>query len=131
MEKETTNEDIPQKPNESPQIHEEQKLDPKLYTVFRLDGHTFSKFVKKFKMNLPFDSNFTTAMKNTTSQCIDYFNAFIGFVGSDEITYALKPLNEEQLARNATLPFNGRIEKMVSLLAGKVSTTFFIELTKL
>ena len=131
MQSEIPNEEILQKHNESPQIHEEQKLDPKLYTVFRLDGHTFSRFVKKFKMNLPFDSNFTTAMKNTAAQCINYFNALIGFVGSDEITYALRPLTQEQLAKNATLPFNGRVEKMVSLLAGRVSTTFFIELTKL
>ncbi len=31
------------------------KLDPKMYNLFRLDGHSFLKFVKKFKMTLPFD----------------------------------------------------------------------------
>jgi tRNA(His) 5'-end guanylyltransferase len=92
MEEEKIIEKLPENLQEGPLIHDEQKLDPRKYTLFRLDGHTFSKFVRKFKMNLPFDSNFTATMKNTAAQCIDYFNAFIGFVGSDEITYALKPL---------------------------------------
>ncbi len=52
-------------------------------------------------------------------------------MGSDEITYAIRPLKEEQIEKKGTLAFNGRVEKMVSLLAGRVSTTFFIELTKL
>lgn len=52
-------------------------------------------------------------------------------MGSDEITYVLRPLTEEQLEKKGTLPFSGRVEKMVSLLAGRVSTTFFVELTKL
>lgn len=60
-------------------------------------------------MELPFDKNFTTAMKNTASECFSYFNFFIGFVGSDEITYVLRPLTEEQLSKNATLEFNGRV----------------------
>lgn len=34
-------------------------------------------------MELPFDKNFTTAMKNTAAECFSYFNFFIGFVGSD------------------------------------------------
>jgi len=43
----------------------------------------------------------------------------------------MKPLTAEQQQKGAVLEFSGRIEKMVSLLAGKLSTTFFIELTKL
>jgi tRNA(His) 5'-end guanylyltransferase len=82
-------------------------------------------------MTLPFDEHFTTAMKKTAEECFDYFNFFLGFVGSDEITYAIRPLTEEQIEKKGTLAFNGRVEKMVSLLAGRVSTTFFIELTKL
>ena len=82
-------------------------------------------------MDLPFDKNFTEAMKRTAEECISYYSFSLGFVGSDELTYVLKPLTTEQIKNNGNLPFNGRVEKMVSLLAGKVSTTFFIELTKL
>lgn len=60
-------------------------------------------------MDLPFDKDFTTSMKNTSAECFNYFNFFIGFVGSDEITYAMRPLTEEQLAKNGTLEFNGRV----------------------
>ncbi len=52
-------------------------------------------------------------------------------MGSDEITYAIRPLTKEQIEKTGTLAFNGRVEKMVSLIAGRVSRTFFIELTKL
>jgi hypothetical protein len=34
-------------------------------------------------MQLPFDKNFTTAMKNTALEAFNYFRFFIGFVGSD------------------------------------------------
>jgi tRNA(His) 5'-end guanylyltransferase len=43
----------------------------------------------------------------------------------------MRPLTNEDLLNNKVLEFNGRIEKMVSLLAGRVSTAFFVELTKL
>lgn len=43
-------------------------------------------------MQLPFDNNFTTSMKNTALEAFTYFRFFIGFVGSDEITFAMKPL---------------------------------------
>lgn len=82
-------------------------------------------------MALPFDVNFTAAMKATTEQCFTYYNFFVGFVGSDEITFAMRPITAAQLAKGSVLEFNGRIQKMVSLLAGRVSVTFYTELTKL
>lgn len=48
-------------------------------------------------------------MKNTTVECFNYFNFFLGFVGSDEITYVIRPLTEEQIEKKGTLPFNGRV----------------------
>jgi len=82
-------------------------------------------------MKLPFDENFTQAMRNTAIECFNYYQFVVGFVGSDEISYVLPPMSCEQLAKGGTLEFSGRVEKMVSLLAGKVSVAFFMELTKL
>lgn len=86
-----------------PFLPEEPRLDPKRYSVFRLDGHTFSKFVKQFKMQQPFDDNFTKAMRNTAVECFGYFKFLMGFVGSDEISYVLPPMTEEQLSKGGTL----------------------------
>ncbi len=107
------------------------KLDPKQHTLIRLDGHHFSKMVKKIALTKPFDDNFTEAMKLTASQCMDLLNCSICFVGSDEITYWIKPLTKEQLDKGSELPFSGRIQKIVSLMAGQVSTSFAINLGKL
>lgn len=82
-------------------------------------------------MTLPFDTHFTAAMKATAENSFPYFNFFIGFVGSDEITFAMRPLTAAQLGKGGVLEFNGRIQKMVSLLAAKVSVTFLMELMKL
>ena len=110
---------------------QQQKLNPNLFSIFRLDGHGFSKFVKKFDMVKPFDDNFTQVMINTAMEGLTYFSFFCGFVGSDEITFCMKPVPKERQEKGGTLEFNGRIEKMNTLLAGKISTTFFIELTKI
>lgn len=110
---------------------EESKLDPMLHTVFRLDGHGFSHLVKSLKLDKPFDDRFTESMKHTLITCINTFNFSLGFVGSDEISYYLKPLTPEQLKKESTLPFSGRIQKMISLLAGKVSVVFCTEMAKL
>jgi tRNA(His) 5'-end guanylyltransferase len=101
-------------------------LNPSLHTLFRLDGHGFGKFIKNMKMNKPFDDNFTKAMKQTALNGMSYFNFKLGFVGSDEITFYLEPLESGLI-----LPFSGRIEKMNSLLAGYISSTFLSELYKL
>jgi hypothetical protein len=58
-------------------------------------------------------------MKNIAVEYFNYFNFFLGFVGSDEITYAIRPLTEKQIEKKGTLAFNGRVDKMVSLLAGR------------
>ena len=60
-----------------------------------------------------------------------YYHFFVGFIGSDEMTFAIRPLTEEQISKGATMEFSGRVQKMTSLLAGFVSTMFYRELTLL
>ncbi len=106
------------------------KLSPKLHTLIRLDGHNFSKMIKKIKLNKPFDNNFTEIMKSTAIESMDYLNCSMCYVGSDEITYWIKALTKEQIEKGLELPFSGRIQKITSLLSGKISTTFTLKLGK-
>jgi tRNA(His) 5'-end guanylyltransferase len=107
------------------------KLNPKLHTLIRLCGHNFSKMVKKLKLTKPLDNNFNQVMKDTGIECMDYLNCSLCYAGSDEITYWIKPFTQNQIDNGSELPFSGRIQKIVSLLAGKVSTVFTLKLGKL
>lgn len=105
----------------------EQHLDSRLITVFRLDGHKFSKFTKNFEK--PFSPGFTEAMKQTALAALEYYNFSVAYVGSDEITLCILP----KIGRSGTLcdlVISGRIQKMGTLLAGFVSVTFYKEFEK-
>lgn len=92
-------------------------MDCTKWTIFRLDGHNFSSFVKKEKLTRPFDEGFTLAMQATARACFSYYpGASHCFVGSDEITVVLAPQTQ--------LPFSGRQDKLVSLLAGFATANF-------
>lgn len=105
----------------------ESKLDKSKVTIFRLDGHSFSKFTSNF--NKPFDDGFTEAMKQTALKSFNYLNFSIGFVGSDEITLCMFPIITKS-GELREIDFSGRIEKMTTLLAGYVSVIFYKEFSK-
>ena len=96
-------------------------------TIFRLDGHGFSKFTSNFTK--PFDDGFTEAMKQTVKIAFDYYKFSIGFVGSDEITFCIFP-HVSKTGELSDIEFNGRIQKMTTLLAGFVSVAFYKEFSK-
>ena len=105
----------------------EKNLDKTKITVFRLDGHKFSKFTSNFTK--PFDNKFTVAMKNTALAAFEYFDFKVAFVGSDEITLCIFP----KIGKNGEIcdiEMSGRIQKMTTLLAGFVSVTFYKEFNK-
>jgi tRNA(His) guanylyltransferase len=96
-------------------------------TIFRLDGHGFSKFTSNFTK--PFDGGFTEAMKQTAKIAFNYYKFSIGFVGSDEITFCIFP-HISKTGELSDIEFNGRIQKMTTLLAGFVSVAFYKEFSK-
>lgn len=108
-------------------IQREQYLDKTKYTLFRLDGHHFSKFTSTFKK--PFDEHFTNAMKQTALQTFNEFSFSIGFVGSDEMTFCICPKKNCE-GDVVDINHNGRIQKMTTLLAGYVSVVFYKEISK-
>lgn len=94
-------------------------LDPNLPFIVRADGTRFSKLTKSFEK--PFDDRIHLAMLYTTRDLVTEFNASTGFTASDEISLVFPQVNPE-LKQNHL--FNGRIQKIVSLVAGYTSARF-------
>lgn len=113
--------------------------------IVRLDGRSFSKFTKKFFK--PFDIIFIKAMGLTTLDLIAKFDAQTGYTHSDEITlifnsksseseyneYLEKQLNNLSIKSDmiTTHMFNGRIQKILSLISSYCSVKFNYHLEKL
>lgn len=95
------------------------KLIPNMDTVIRLDGRSFSKFTKRFKK--PFDDYFVNMMNLTTKYlCENLQNVKFGFVQSDEISLYITDLSSYE----DSLPFDGKIQKLVSISSSLASSYF-------
>jgi len=105
----------------------EKKMDKRKITIFRLDGHAFSKLTSKFEK--PFDINFTNVMKETALKTFNYYDFSLGYVGSDEITLCILP-RICKTGELCNIQFEGRIQKMTTLLSGFVSVVFYKEFNK-
>lgn len=114
--------------------------------IIRLDGRSFSKFTKKF--HKPFDIIFVKAMGMTTLDLIKQFEAQTGYTHSDEITlifnskcddneyleYLEKQSKNLLTTNDKALPihmYNGRIQKILSLVSSYCSVRFNYHLVKL
>lgn len=94
------------------------KFTPMLPIIARIDGRSFSTFTKHF--DKPFDSRLTSAMQDTCAMLVEATNACIGYVQSDEITLIFYSDDYDK-----PVFFDGRVQKMVSVLAG-MATAYFI-----
>lgn len=94
------------------------KMMPGLPVVARLDGRAFHTFTRG--MDRPFDANMHKCMVETTKALVDEFHAGVGYTQSDEITL---------LWRTPEL-FDGRFQKMTSVLAGYCSSAFLLQVVK-
>lgn len=106
------------------------KLNPRLHTIFRLDGVNFSRYLKQLELNKPYDVRLTNSIMETGIECFNTFAFSLCYVGYDEIIYYLKPVTKEEEDNGIEYDFSGRIQKMVSMLAGKVSVIFYAKLIK-
>lgn len=108
--------------------------------VVRLDGRSFSKFTKKFLK--PFDIVFVKAMCKTMVDLVEEFDAQTGYTHSDEITliFNSKCSKEEyDLFLSGLMDkkdlrihlFDGRIQKILTLLSSFCSVRFNYHLDKL
>jgi tRNA(His) guanylyltransferase len=92
---------------------------PMLPVVARIDGKNFSKFTKGFKR--PYDDRMVHLMLNTTIFLVEKTQALIGYTQSDEIS-----LVWYSDSYKSQIFFDGRIQKMTSVLAS-MATSFFNE----
>ncbi len=93
------------------------KLLPMIPSLARVDGKCFHNFTKG--MNRPYDENLSNLMIETTKFLVEETNACMGYTQSDEIT--LTWLNTDF---NSQIFFDGKIQKMVSVITS-LTTAFF------
>lgn len=93
--------------------------------LVRLDGRAFHTFTRGLKR--PYDTDLAQCMKLTTGALVDEFHADVGYTQSDEITLAwyLPPHSKGNTA--SQYPFNGRFQKLTSVLAGFASAAFYYQ----
>ena len=87
--------------------------------VVRLDGHCFSTFTRGF--DRPYDLRIHRAMVGTATDLLERFGAVTAYTESDEISLVFRPHTD---AAPSALPFNGRVQKLVSVFAGYASARF-------
>lgn len=90
---------------------------PLVPVMARLDGKGFSKFTKGLKR--PYDESMSQAMVVTTAYLVEETNARIGYTQSDEISLVFY---SDRI--DSEIFFDGKIQKMVSILAGMATSKF-------
>lgn len=93
------------------------RLDVSLPVYARIDGRGFSKFTRG--MERPFDARMSAAMISTASLLVERNHAAIGYTQSDEISLLFLGDAERDIL------FNGRVQKLVSVLAALATTAFY------
>lgn len=97
-----------------------ERLDVNNYIVARLDGRGFSKFTKG--MARPYDARLTKTMRDVTEALMLEFGPYLGYTQSDEISLAWMPH-----VAPAQFMFDGKIQKLTSVLAGFCSSAFVLK----
>lgn len=90
---------------------------PLLPVVARLDGKNFSKFTRG--LGRPYDRRLSKLMEETAEFLVRESNAVCGYTQSDEITLAWYSDDVK-----SQIYFDGRVQKMTSVLAAKCSVFF-------
>lgn len=99
------------------------KCMPLLPVCARLDGKCFSNFTKNY--DRPFDWRIIDAMCLTTQYLVEETNALVGYTQSDEITLIWYSGNIK-----SQIFFDGKLQKMISVLASMATGIFNGEVDK-
>ena len=90
----------------------------------RLDGRAFHTFTKGLAR--PYDTRLSDLMVDTAKYLVEHTHAKVGYTQSDEIS--LYWVNKDALAESSYM-FDGKYQKLCSVLAGMASAYFTKELT--
>lgn len=94
-------------------------LIPNMNNIIRLDGKAFHTYTKGFKR--PFDDDLITAMDEAAIYlCSKIQGAKFGYVQSDEISICFTDYDNYE----STLPFEGQVQKIVSVSASMCAAKF-------
>jgi len=93
------------------------RLDVTLPIYARIDGRSFSKFTRPLAR--PYDKRLSDAMIATVSGLVDKTHARLGYTQSDEISLVYLAETAE-----SDVIFNGRTQKLVSILASLTTAIF-------
>ena len=104
------------------------KIEPEKHIIVRLDGHKFSKFTKQFIK--PFDEVIGKAMELTSIDLLTEYNFQVGYFQSDEMSFCQPSLLSTENP-DWNHDFNGRVQKMSSLMASFATVRFNFHLKKL
>lgn len=96
---------------------------PLIPVYARIDGKCFSNFTRNMKR--PYDFEMTRCMVKTTKQLVEATNACVGYAQSDEISLMWYTGSTE-----SQIFFDGKIQKMVSVLAAMTTSFFTMEAMK-
>lgn len=88
--------------------------------IARMDGRGFSKWTKGLAR--PYDENLSEAMVAVTKRLVEETGARIGYTQSDEITLVFLVEDIKQ-----SMMFDGKVQKLCSVLAGLTSSLFVTE----
>jgi tRNA(His) guanylyltransferase len=88
----------------------------------RLDGRAFHTFTRD--LIRPYDVGMSRSMIETTRYLVHHMNALVGYTQSDEITLVWY----EAPQSTSDYAFDGRFQKLASVLAGMASTVFYKQL---
>ncbi len=83
--------------------------------IVRLDGRSFHKLAKDLDLVKPYDENFYRVMANVCKDLFKEFSPALVYTFSDEISLLLD-----------NVPFEGRIEKINSVMASFTASSFVI-----
>jgi tRNA(His) 5'-end guanylyltransferase len=105
--------------------------DPSQFITLRLDGHGFSRLVKKLRsleiFPQGYSPEFADIMQKVLQGLMTEYNAAVGFTQSDEITIILPAMKSER----AVHPYAGRRDKLETLSASYASQLFTRKLLNL
>lgn len=99
------------------QMEASRRLMPLLPICIRIDGRGFGKYTAKLAR--PFESRMSFLMIEITKMLIEETGASIGYTQSDEISLVLRHTKYE-----SQVYFDGKIQKIVSVLSGMASSLF-------
>lgn len=93
------------------------RLDVRLPICARIDGRRFSRFTRGFEK--PFDPFLALSMRETAKHLVEVTHALVGYVQSDEISLVWQAAGE-----TSSVFFDGRVQKMASVLAATATAVF-------